>query len=187
MAIHVNIEKGIIRNKRYRNRRIGDFLKELDMTEGRGTGIPIIRKEMMKNGSPEPRFETDDYYSYFITTLPVHPAFLEKNETSNELINEALNENNYTNQITDNKYYNFFNVLSETLNETLKNDLAKILELIHKQSGITQSAIINEIGKSRTTTFRYLNILKNNDWIEYQGAKKTGGYHLTGKAKGKLK
>jgi hypothetical protein len=38
--------KGIIRNKRYRNRRIDDFLKELDMTEGRGTGIPIIRKEM---------------------------------------------------------------------------------------------------------------------------------------------
>jgi ATP-dependent DNA helicase RecG len=30
------IQQGIIRNKRYRNRRIGDFLKELDMTEGRG-------------------------------------------------------------------------------------------------------------------------------------------------------
>jgi ATP-dependent DNA helicase RecG len=72
-----DIQQGIIRNKRYRNRRIGDFLKELDMTEGRGTGIPIIRKEMAKNGSPEPRFETDENYSYFITTLPVHPAFLE--------------------------------------------------------------------------------------------------------------
>ena len=40
------IGKGIIHNRRYRNRRIGNFLKELDMTEGRGTGIPIIRKEM---------------------------------------------------------------------------------------------------------------------------------------------
>jgi ATP-dependent DNA helicase RecG len=46
------------------------------MTGGRGTGIPIIRKEMAKNGSPEPRFETNENYSYFITTLPVHPAFL---------------------------------------------------------------------------------------------------------------
>ncbi|GHT30701.1 hypothetical protein FACS189432_09710 [Bacteroidia bacterium] len=27
------VKKGIIRNRRYRNRRIGDFLKELDMTE----------------------------------------------------------------------------------------------------------------------------------------------------------
>ena len=70
------IGKGIIHNRRYRNRRIGDFLKELDMTEGRGTGIPIIRKEMKKNGSPEPRFETGDDYSYFITTLPIHPLFL---------------------------------------------------------------------------------------------------------------
>ena len=31
----------------------GDFLKKLDMTEGRGTGIPIIRREMTKNSSPE--------------------------------------------------------------------------------------------------------------------------------------
>ena len=29
-------------SRRYRNRRIGEFLKELDMTEGRGTGIPKI-------------------------------------------------------------------------------------------------------------------------------------------------
>jgi ATP-dependent DNA helicase RecG len=74
------MQKGIIRNKRYRNRRIGDFLKELDMTDGR-TDIPIIRKERAKNGSPEPRFKTDENYSYFITTLPIRPAFLEANET----------------------------------------------------------------------------------------------------------
>ena len=85
------MQKGIIRNKRYRNRRIGDFLKELDMTEGRGTGIPIIRREMKKNGSPEPRFETDDNYSYFITTLPIHPAFLETDETINKSLNETIN------------------------------------------------------------------------------------------------
>ena len=81
------MQKGIIRNKRYRNRRIGDFLKELDMTEGRGTGIPIIRKEMKKNGSPEPRFETDEYYSYFITTLPIHPAFL-----LNDGVDDGIND-----------------------------------------------------------------------------------------------
>ena len=42
-----------------RNRRIGDFLKELDLTEGRGTGFPTIYREMEKNGSPKPIFETD--------------------------------------------------------------------------------------------------------------------------------
>lgn len=26
--------------RRYRNRRLGEFLKELDFTEGRSTGVP---------------------------------------------------------------------------------------------------------------------------------------------------
>ena len=42
----------------YRNRRIGDFLKELNLTEGKATGIPVIRDEMTKNGNPEPIFYT---------------------------------------------------------------------------------------------------------------------------------
>lgn len=33
-------------SKRYRNRRIGDFLKELHMAEGRNTGIPTILRAM---------------------------------------------------------------------------------------------------------------------------------------------
>ena len=44
--------------RRYRNRQIGEFLKELEMTEGRSTGIPKILKEMAANGSPAPLFET---------------------------------------------------------------------------------------------------------------------------------
>ena len=46
-------------SRRYRNRRVGEFLKELDMTEGRGTGIPRMLKELKKNGSPLPIFHTD--------------------------------------------------------------------------------------------------------------------------------
>ena len=60
----------------YRNRRIGDFLKELHLTEGRGTGIPSILKSLENNGSPFPVFETDDERSYFKTTLAIHPSFL---------------------------------------------------------------------------------------------------------------
>ena len=58
--------------RRYRNRRIGEFLKELDLTEGRCTGIPIIREAMANNGSPPPRFSTDEGRTYFVTELPVH-------------------------------------------------------------------------------------------------------------------
>ena len=46
--------------REYRNRRIGDFLKELRLTEGRGTGFPTIYDAMADNGSPKPTFDTDE-------------------------------------------------------------------------------------------------------------------------------
>ena len=59
-------------SRRYRNRRIGEFLKELDLAEGRSTGIPKILRAMRENGSPAPIFETDDNRTWFVTRLPVH-------------------------------------------------------------------------------------------------------------------
>ena len=59
-------------SRRYRNRRIGEFLKELDLTEGRSTGIPKILKVMAANGSPAPLFETDDDRCSCAIRLPVH-------------------------------------------------------------------------------------------------------------------
>jgi ATP-dependent DNA helicase RecG len=60
----------------YRNRKIGGFLKELKLTEGRGTGLPIIHSSMEENGSPPPVFETDENNAYFLCTSPVHPLTL---------------------------------------------------------------------------------------------------------------
>lgn len=57
----------------YRNRKIGGFLKELKLIEGRGTGLPIIHKSLAENGSPPPIFETDENSAYFLCTLSVHP------------------------------------------------------------------------------------------------------------------
>ena len=61
--------------RNYRNRRVGDFLKELHLTEARSTGLPYIRAAMQANGSPPPVFEMDDAHAYFLVTLPVHPAY----------------------------------------------------------------------------------------------------------------
>ena len=59
-----------------RNRRIGEFLKELGLAEGRFTGLGKIRRAMAENGSPPPRFEFDETRTYFTTVLPAHPAHL---------------------------------------------------------------------------------------------------------------
>lgn len=50
-------EKTIAEGKRfvsryYRNRRLGEFLKEIELSEGHAFGIPIIQEELAKNGSP---------------------------------------------------------------------------------------------------------------------------------------
>ncbi|GAB3014002.1 hypothetical protein GCM10027051_16640 [Niabella terrae] len=55
-----DMKAGKIVARRYRNRQIGNILKELKLTEGKCTGIPTILKSMNKNGSPAPNFETDD-------------------------------------------------------------------------------------------------------------------------------
>lgn len=59
-----------------RNRRVGEFLKELRLAEGRGTGLPKLYRVMHENGSPEPRFDFDDDRTYFRVTLPAHPEYV---------------------------------------------------------------------------------------------------------------
>ena len=65
--------------RRYRNRRIGEFLKELDLTEGLSKRIPKISRVMRENGSPTSIFETDDETSYFLIRLPIHAGALKDN------------------------------------------------------------------------------------------------------------
>ena len=70
-----DLQRGQAVSRRYRNRRIGEFLKELDLAEGRSTGVPKILRAMHNNGSPAPRFETDDDRTWFRVRLPAHASF----------------------------------------------------------------------------------------------------------------
>ena len=58
-----------------RNRRIGEFLKDLKLAEGRLSGLPKIFKAMKQNGSPSPEFDFDSERTYFRATLPAHPEY----------------------------------------------------------------------------------------------------------------
>lgn len=66
-----DFRKGQAVSRRYRNRRIGEFLKELDLAEGRSTGVPKILRAMRENGSPAPVFESDEDRTFFLVRLPV--------------------------------------------------------------------------------------------------------------------
>ena len=74
-----------VSNRRYRNRRIGDILKELHLTEGRNTGFGKILSALEENGSPKPEFETDEGHNYFITRLFIHNAFMKQGQKGAEV------------------------------------------------------------------------------------------------------
>ena len=87
-----DFQAGRVVSRRYRNRRIEEFLKELEMTEGRSTGIPKILKEMAANGSPAPLFETDDDRLSFVIRLPRHPLSLVPTVGEGEVTGEVTGE-----------------------------------------------------------------------------------------------
>lgn len=65
-----------LRSRRYRNVRLGDFLKELSLTEGRATGIPTIQDELRRNGSGRATLRTDESRTFFLIDIPCHPDFV---------------------------------------------------------------------------------------------------------------
>jgi ATP-dependent DNA helicase RecG len=55
--------------------RIGDFLKEIDLSEKLSTGIKKILSALKQNGSPAPLFETEPGRRYLSTTIFMHEEF----------------------------------------------------------------------------------------------------------------
>lgn len=135
--------------RRYRNRRIGDFLKELKLTEGRATGIPKIIKSMKINKSPRPIFETDDDRTYFLVKLFINEYFI-KGEVQDEVQDE----------FNDAK----FNL---TINELNFTEL-KLLQIL-SESSLSKKDIAKELGyKSITGNLRNaIENLLNHGLIEY--------------------
>ena len=62
-------------SRRYRNRRIGEFFKEIDLAEKKSTGITKILRALSGNGSPPPTFKTDSERHSLETTIWIHEAF----------------------------------------------------------------------------------------------------------------
>jgi ATP-dependent DNA helicase RecG len=118
----------------YRNRRIGDFLKELDLTEGKSTGFPIIRDAMAANGNPDPVFYTDDQQLLFMVTLPCHPEFLvTKMSTKSGTKLSKVDVDAKFNQGID----------IEALGTLLNNDVSEVVDYVREQlvtKSVTKSA-----------------------------------------------
>ena len=143
------------KSRYYRNKRLGEFLKELDLTEGKSTGIPTIQEELRDNGSPKATFETDDERRAVTVEIPIHPDFLiEHGEPQNEPQNGPQNEPQNTNSVED-----------------------VILQLIRMNKHITREEMASQMEVSLSTVKRAINKLKASGIIEYEGPSK-GGYWI---------
>ena len=85
-----DLQHGRAVSRRYRNRRIGEFLKELELAEGRSTGVPKILRAMRNNGSPPPSFESDEDRTRFMVRLPVHEGVTEHVTEQDTLQDKSL-------------------------------------------------------------------------------------------------
>lgn len=150
-AIH---EGRLLRSRRYRNRRLGEFLKELDLTEGRCTGIPTIQDELAKNGSPAATIETDDARSYFIIDIPCHPDFKGK-----EIVMDDENVakgvvKDVVNQLTDRQRF--------------------IIDLIQSDVTITASEMSQRLNAASRTIQRDIAVLQKLGLLVREGSRSNG-------------
>lgn len=80
-----------MKGRKYRNRRIGEFFKEIDLSEKKGTGIPKILRELKQNGSPDPEFDMDEERTYLNSIIRIREGF-ERKEKMSELMSESMSE-----------------------------------------------------------------------------------------------
>ena len=142
------LKAGIFDVRKYRNRRIGEFLKELHLTEGRATGIPKIKKALAKNGSPPPIFETDDNRTYFKTTLLIHPEFLIESNKSSEGVGLELGRSR--DQVGTKLGLSWDQVVSNT--SISREEVEKLLEECLTQSPISE--LMKQFNWSNRTKFK---------------------------------
>ena len=152
--------------REYRNRRIGDFLKELQLTEGRGTGFPAIYGALEANGSPKPIFETDDISSYFLAIIPAHSLadkIFTKPSADIDIkltfsnINDLID---FANQVSDQ--------VSDILNKEIHGRVKEMLVLL--QQRIPRTELFEKMGLKNHSDnrARYLDPLLALGWVEME-------------------
>lgn len=163
-------EKTRIIARDYRNRRIGDLLKELKLTEGRSTGFPTIYNAMSANGNPRPVFETDEQSTYFLTVLPANVSDQVTNQVSDQvnivIFNTVKDIIAFCEGDSDQVSDGVSNQANNIIRATVHNSVPDILRFLHTPK--KRSELFDMLGITNHTTNRkkYLDPLIKYRWIE---------------------
>ncbi len=143
---------GKVRARRYRKPKIGEFFKEIDLSEKKSTGISKILRELKRNGSHMPEFETDADRTYMITTIRIHEKFETENENFAQKNERSLSE-----------------VLSEVLAQKDYAKVSTIVSFMEQHGEITPKEAEMVTGKSAATVRRYFKMLADTRYIVAEG------------------
>lgn len=157
-------------SKRYRNRRLGEYLKELDMTEGRSTGIPTIQNVLEKNGSPRAAVITDEERTFFRITIPCH-------KEAGNIIADIVNKDG---SLKVSRRGALKSGLQSRLESTPKSTL-EIINKIRNNPKVTYAEIANATGYSRSWIAKTVKRLQEQDIIKRVGSDKTGYWEIIDK------
>lgn len=150
--------------RRYRNRRIGDYLKELHLTEGRNTGFGKILRALEKNGSPLPEFITDADHSYFVTRLFVKEGFDDVAEDGSYLLSEKGDKKGDKKGLKK--------------NDEILQRMDAVLLLISSKNDITIPEIMTSLNITKKQTEIAIKKLKETGRIQRKGESNGGHWEI---------
>ena len=139
------------------------YMKELDLTEGRATGIPTIQEELEANGSPSAKIETDDERTYFLIDIPCHPYFVNKAIT---IDSSGANDGNVTKDVT------------KDVTKELTDRQRVIVEMIKEDAYVTTYEMSQKTGVVTRTIKRDLEYLQSAGIIIRIGGRKDGHWEV---------
>lgn len=124
--------------------------EELELVEGRNTGIPTIVGAMRENGSPDPIFLTDDDRSYFTVVLPAHAVAKAGNDPKTGGDNRGDNR-------------------GDNLLDGLPVEQRKICEILLADDHVSIRKIAELLGIRKNTVDKQLTALKNKGMVRREG------------------
>jgi ATP-dependent DNA helicase RecG len=153
-------------------------LKELELTEGRGTGFPKMKKKMENNGSPQPIIETDEEGSYFMVTLPINTEYLkyENDQVSDQAydqvnklyINTLDDIITISNGVSDQAYDQVSDQVQEILNSQLHNRVEEILNVATQWIKRDELFATMNLSNHHDNRKKYLDPLLKIGWVEME-------------------
>lgn len=151
------------------------FLRQMIEKIGRGTVMMI--EDCEDKGFGKPKWTTDaNATTVTFPNITVTAMGIDNNgDTVSDAVSDAVN---------DAVKRGIIDAVSDTVNDAL---IDAVKTIITQDEGASIKDIMDATGKSIATVKRYLQILREINFIEFRGAAKTGRYYLTNQYEKKIR